>query len=393
MHKHPRESLRVLPEFLQPFFTYVTGVPYDGQRPLFRSTPWTRLISASSVTCLGVALGIIALDRAWFAEGGVPRADILWALPMLIASWTLVTGGTRDLYVVVEHACTHLSFSRRWWVNRLVGDVIATLLWVTSFDKFRKDHMIHHGATRTAADPDVIFLRRTAEFETGMSSRELRRYLLRTILSTRFHLKYFWQERLMPNFSGPAARSGLSVVYAVGLAATLTVTETWVTWMIVWAFPLIILFQASSLINFISEHRWLRDIGQGRLGYGRLNFGRFCGDPVPDTRRIAGWALYTAWVTWWLRLLFVHLPSRVAIMVGDLPQHDAHHRHPGYDWSNAAYVRRFDQLAGCPGWPEPYTEVWGTVLDFLDESIRQTYRVPTPREDRFAFPFSHLKPA
>lgn len=95
-----------------------------------------------------------------------------------------------------------------------------------------------------------------------------------------------------------------------------------------------------------------------RLSRGRLTLGRFVGDATPSRDLpMAQWL--RAWGRWSIRLLLLHIPTRLCVLPGDLCQHDWHHRHPRGDWSNAGYERQRDLAVGCPGWPEPYAEVWG----------------------------------
>jgi hypothetical protein len=100
---------------------------------------------------------------------------------------------------------------------------------------------------------------------------------------------------------------------------------------------------------------------------GRLTFGRFVGEPCPSRDLpLERWLL--AWGRWCARLLWLHIPTRLCVLVGDLCQHDWHHRHPTGDWSNACYARQRDLQSGCPGWPEPYTAIWG-----LDKAIDEVF--------------------
>ncbi len=95
-----------------------------------------------------------------------------------------------------------------------------------------------------------------------------------------------------------------------------------------------------------------------KLVLGRLTRGRFIGDSLPSRELCFCLWLY-AWIIWCVRLLLIHLSIRLCVLPGDLCQHDWHHRNVRGDWSNACYERRRDLAAGCPGWPEPYREVWG----------------------------------
>jgi hypothetical protein len=59
-------------------------------------------------------------------------------------------------------------------------------------------------------------------------------------------------------------------------------------------------------------------------------------------------------------VVLIHLPTRVFVLVGDLPAHDWHHRAPrAATWPDAIYARQRDIENGCPGWPESPTEIWG----------------------------------
>jgi fatty acid desaturase len=63
-------------------------------------------------------------------------------------------------------------------------------------------------------------------------------------------------------------------------------------------------------------------------------------------------------VRWSAATLFYHLPSRLLVVVGDLPNHDYHHRYPSTpEWTTVAYARQRD-IDGGPEGP-PYHEIWG----------------------------------
>ena len=107
-----------------------------------------------------------------------------------------------------------------------------------------------------------------------------------------------------------------------------------------------------------------------KLALARLTVGRFIGEPIPQNNLPLRQWLW-GWGRWLTRLMLLHVPSRMCVLVGDLSQHDWHHRHPRGDWSNASYERQCDLAAGCPNWPESYREVWNldNAIDAVFEGL------------------------
>ena len=58
-----RESMRVLPNFLQPFLTWLTAKPYQGQIPS-NHTPIYYLVTALVYLLTGLTLSIFAILKA-----------------------------------------------------------------------------------------------------------------------------------------------------------------------------------------------------------------------------------------------------------------------------------------------------------------------------------------
>jgi len=108
----------------------------------------------------------------------------------------------------------------------------------------------------------------------------------------------------------------------------------------------------------------------------RKSHGRFNADSPPD---FPFRQQPLAWLFWLVRMLGYHLPVRIAILPGELPEHDYHHRHPhSKDWANGIYARQQDLEAGCPGWCESYTEVWGLfeATDRVFETLSKAPNIP-----------------
>lgn len=231
-------------------------------------------------------------------------------------------------------------------------------------DGYYADHVtVHHSKQlATLDDPDLKFLL-TLGFLPGMSRKELWTKLVKTCFSPRFHY-LFIRARLRANFKTPPLYRRLMTVAYNGLVlAFVGLTNSWFIFLWSWIFPLTLLYHCAALFQFVYEHRWLQETDPdepAKLVIARSTSGRFLGEPAPSVS--VGSPLHhriVAWSRWLIRMALIHLPARVFVLPGELPAHDYHHRHPRGDWANAFYSRQRDLDAGCPGWPEGYTEVWG----------------------------------
>ena len=95
------------------------------------------------------------------------------------------------------------------------------------------------------------------------------------------------------------------------------------------------------------------------------------GEAVPKTEYVNNLEAGLLWLAWGMRMTFIHLPTRLFVLPGDLCQHDWHHRAKfGDDWPNASYTRQ-NALANLTPNDEPYFEVWGmaNAIDAVLESL------------------------
>jgi fatty acid desaturase len=347
----PRETMRGLPRAVQPFLTWVTGVPLAGSRPRVRWRPVLAGAAGAAQVAVGVAAGVAALRSPWYAM-----------VPLLLISWPTTAGGMRRLDVVVVHQTLHRMFTRSPGGNRVVSEVVTTLLWRRPYEPNRKEHLLHHAFPCSLRDEDTLYLRDTGA-RPGMTKREFRRYLLRAVTSPKHHWG-FLSSRLRANFLArpPAYRLAMALAFLAGTGVFLALTGWWVYWLVLWCVPVTVFFQAQTFLYTLSEHRWWVFGNAERLTRAQrdqLTFGRFCGAPVP-TRQDGGGARHLlAWAAWWLRMLLVYAPYRMCILVGDTVQHDLHHVRPSCDWANSSWVRNTDLATADSG---RYFEAWGGLL-------------------------------
>jgi fatty acid desaturase len=335
--------MRVLPEFVQPLLTWLTGKPLHDEKPTHHTSTYHVL---TALTALAVGWLLCFLWNQYKPANGV----LLWLLGCLF-----LVLGARKLQLMIVHQCAHGTFSPCRRINTVIGTLISTVLIIEPFESYRRGHLRdHHSKSHmTAADPTVRFLIDLVGLRPGMTVKGLWLATLCSLISPFFHLRVL-SRRCFSQFRHSRTQAVLNGLWLAVLA--FVAYETSISALVfTFLLPLTVAYNISSCLRLCCEHRWPvspADSVRDRAWYAGLSTGIFLGEPFP-----AG----TAWgkFAWALRMLTVHLFSRLFVLVGDTPCHDYHHRHPtSPDWPNYAFAREADRRKGSVGWP-PYTEVWG----------------------------------
>lgn len=345
----PRESMRRLPRFIQPLLTLITGKPLHNELS-WQLTPWHHLIEVLAFVLSGAAVSFMAAQHG----GG-----LLALLPM---SWLVTLHGMRKIRTIVMHQCAHSNFCRHRTFDRWLGKAISIVLASEEFDDYKRSHCGDHHSARhqTVDDPTVAFLLTELGLRPGMSRRKMWYRLLVTIASPAYHAR-FLVARLWSHFAKTSMRHRcLFVAFWSAVLIAVGWLDAWTEFVTAWLIPAIPLYQVSAAFRLASKHVFPVHLPDERdiTTIGVFTLGIFLGDRCPSSdlgplKRIA------AWVIWWARLILIHLPFRLAVLVGDGPTHDYHHRHPNCrDWPNYIHNRAADASDPGPGWP-PYREVWG----------------------------------
>lgn len=349
-----RSTLERLPRLAAALAEPVWGTRVRGTVPERQRTRLARLSTAAAMLVIGTTVGVLSLQH---------RPLSLLALPLALL---LTTGGARYLQIVIHHYAVHNQFFRRPAANRLLGQTISTILLTQDYDGFHVDHIRKHhpnGKLARRGDPDLETLIALG-IRPGVPREQLWRRFVLTLLSPRYHF-LFLRERLKANFvtaSGPR-RTAAYLFWAAVLTALAVWPGAIVPFLVAYFIPVTAGYHVSALMQFTSEHVWLTPCHAGdtmRARARRCTRGRFCGDPLPSSTLGAA-ARAIAWSRWWLRLLTVHAASRIAVLHGDLPDHDLHHIRPtDLDWANS------DAERVAMAQREELTEVWG-LGNALDE--------------------------
>jgi len=339
------------PSWTQHFWTWQTGKALPGQKALIRHT-WASYLAMTLMMFLtGLTVSTLAVASMF------PQ----WYI-VLLAGWLLTVNGERLMVLVIAHQALHRRFSGNPRKDRFWGEVVTLLSVFHTFKDFKEEHFDNHHRREvfaTEADPPVRFLLGLG-LRPGLTRAALWRRAWVVFLSPVFYWNGFLG-RIRSNFTGTGWRI-LGFVVWVGwwLSLPLWLRHGGLVLVLAFVVPVILFAQLSALLDRLGEHEWLapRVPEYGHRFYtAAATVARYCGSPVPDRSLPAG-AQIVAWLRWTALTLAIHLPSRLLVVVGDLPSHDYHHRYPSTpEWTTAAYARQRDIDSGPEG--PPYREVWG----------------------------------
>ncbi|MDF5753261.1 fatty acid desaturase [Spongiactinospora sp. TRM90649] len=334
--------------------TLLIGKPYPGERPM-PFTPTTHLVTSSASLVLGTAL----------SAGAVLAAG--WWLVLLVPGWAVTLHGARNLRMMIYHQCAHRNMWRRARADAVLGRLIAGLLLVQSFERYKTEHVAEHHARHhmTLRDPTVQAFLIGLGLDPGMTRRRMWRTVIAKLVSPRYHARFFWA-RLRSYWQQASRRERVATVagHAVpfALAAWL---NAWPVLLLAWLLPLTVFFQVSNTLRLCVKHTFPprgEQEQRSKEHFAGLTNSIFFGDvpprPGPGSRR--------AWARWWLRLVTVHFPCRYLVLTGDTICHDYHHRRPmDPGWARYIHARQADIDAGHAGWP-PYKSVWGGLVPAIN---------------------------
>lgn len=353
-----RASYLRFPGWTQHFWTWMTGKALPHQTPLVRHTWWSYL----ALTLLVFFASLAASSTALALRG--PGWPVV-----LMAGWVGTLAAARTMILVIAHQCIHRRFSGSARVDACVGELVTLLNVYQDARTFKTEHFDGHHHARVFAtmdDPPVQSLLKLG-FRPGLSRHQLWCRAAVVFVSPLFYGSAL-KDRFHANLTCGTWRRAVFMLWAgFWLSVPFWVPNGGQVLLLAFALPVLVLSQLSALLDRLGEHAWLTppDPRHGRrFRTATASWARFCGSPVP--RRSSSMAQAACeWLVWWGATLLYHLPARLLVVVGDLPNHDFHHRFPASrEWMVAAYARQHDIDTSAPGAPA-YVEVWG-LLQAID---------------------------
>ena len=267
----------------------------------------------------------------------------------------LIVAMSRRLAAVVIHQAVHNRLSGNELFDMLIGEFCSIITLSQDYHSYKKDHCKTHHAPdsfATERDPILIFLTKSG-VKPGLTAQELRLSFWLCLVSPLFHIKFILKRLAYNINSTKPIRTAISLSYYCLVGWLIIEQQNYSAFIFIFL-ALVILYQISAFIEIISEHLWYGNLENRKntpYFYADISWGRFCGLQYPVKRNNL--------FMWYVCNLAYHLPVRLFILVGDLPQHDFHHRHPiVVNWVNAAQLRN-DAILKIQEEEPPYLEVWG----------------------------------
>ncbi|MBB3118011.1 fatty acid desaturase [Pseudoduganella violacea] len=352
-----RQSYLRFGRWSQPFWSWLTGKPLPGEAPWLSVAPAYMVLWTIAALVLFSALHLALLGAA------APQLVLLGYLLTPVFAVGL-GGGWRMVQVVYAHHAIHSTLlGAQAPANLVAAKLLTVFALAQNQDEYEREHLDHHRRNifTTLDDADAALLYKFG-IRPGIPLPRLRYRLFTTLCSPRYHL-WFLKARLLSNLRRPLGWKCLALAWMATVFVGLPLAFGLLPVLLALWLPLILVYQMSALLQFSTEHMWLLSARApyGTQGYAQRCLGRFCGEMVPGCGGKPGGL--AAWLGWSSRLLLLHLPTRLCVLVGDLPAHDWHHlcgqvRHSPEAWPSAIYERQRAIDSGLSAGME-LRELWG----------------------------------
>lgn len=361
--QHKRDSLNVgwlKNPIIQECLTWQSSIPHSNQTLRKRSR-----LEHLTTALAGLVIGVAASHLAIISGN-------LWGLPI---GWGLTLYGTRKLRLTIMHAASHDDLTHKVWLDNLIGQAIAFLVWNEPFTAYKNQHekgipgslkKVHHKwQDLLTPGEDTFEAHKSYGFKAGISPKENWKHLVSLLVSPTFYARRLLKSlRAMLCSPYPTANL-LALVLWLTVVGVAIASGNLGEFALLWLVPRIFFYEASLLLRQLVEHYYPAGDARGKhtmSDYRQMTKAIFCAEPAPCLSPDAtALETYRAWGGWALRMVAIHLPTKLFVLTGDSPCHDTHHARPGADWANYEVERQKLAESGFP-----LTANWGLVAAIED---------------------------
>jgi fatty acid desaturase len=353
---------------IQEYLTWQSGIPHSNQT-LRKRSRLEYFTAASAALVIGVAASHVAII-----------SGNLWSLPI---GWGLTLYGMRELRLPIMHAASHDDLTHILWLDHLIGQAIAFLLWNEPFAAYKNQHekgipgsrkKVHHKWTDLLTPGEDTFeAHKNYGFKPGVSLQENWEHLIWLLVNPAFYARRLLKSLKAMLFSPYSTANLLALVIWLTVVGVAIASGNLGEFTLIWLVPRAFFYEICGLLRMSVEHYYPEGDARGKRtmsDYRQMTKAIFCAEPSPCLSPDAtALETYLAWEGWALKMVAIHLPTKLFVLTGDSPCHDLHHARPGADWANSEIERQKLAESGFP-----LTANWGLVAaikDFFDSLAKQ----------------------
>ncbi len=201
----------------------------------------------------------LALDYGVIA-GAIVAAELTGSLLVYLVALVLIASRMRALNNLVHEASHKLLFANPQ-ANRWAGMLLCAFPIGASMHAYRRSHGRHHRLLGDPVyDPDRVRYRELGVEDLPMARGRLVRRFLRVLLLVEIPNYVIGTLRpFVHTTETPRSEMAALWLYWLGIAGVLTVTGTWLGFVLYWLVPFFTVFQILRYCSEISEHGGLYD--------------------------------------------------------------------------------------------------------------------------------------
>ena len=315
------------PSILQPFLTWLTACPIDGET--HKECHSTDCIKYSLIKILtGLTIYVFSC-----------HSKVLLSYVTYSVSIAVMTSAFGLLQVGVFHYCSHGTVLKSMKANMIVGRIVSAVCLLPSFEYYRSKHMRHHSHDVLLKDEDEFteFVVKQCGLRPGTPKSNLWFKLVISLFSPRFHCRFFIMRVLLATQYFRTLKGLIVLGGWIGVILLLLKEQIFISFIDFFFVPLFIPFQITVVLRTLCEHHVpddSLDIVRDRSLADHATRPVFAGCIPPDIK-IKGIRKVASWTFWWIKMMTYHLLFRVIVLVGDAARHDLHHARPGNrNWAN-----------------------------------------------------------
>ena len=377
-----RETMAVLPNFIQPFLTWLTAKPRkEDLEKINKRTPLYHVIATSVLITFGTTLAIAGYSSGFF----VP-----WLL-----GFVLTTSGIKQMQVMICHNCAHNMVFASRTANFQFGNLLSGFFLLKPFAIYKKEHLLHHDHKTLLTDDDdtLSFLKGTVGLTPNDSVKMMWAKLVWHAFSPITILGSVTKRVASTISSEDRKVSTLTLLFWISLIGIFLAAGQIELFVAVWALPVFAGFHISSTFRLAAEHTWpsVEVLEKRGIAFvSEATTGVFIGQALELPESASALNRSVRITIWLLKMATFHLFVRLFVMVGDTPCHDFHHRRPkSKDWPNYITAREKDLNDGSKPYPVNYEDHWG-YLSAVTQNFRN-YRDARPYYENIATDLQGVK--